>query len=208
MGGKDCGWDYSSSKRWSNGKKSRGREPVIETTSKIAAHILGMDGKDDWKKYRRNFLWKKGSKIFHANLLPLGERGTSKGNWPNEEYRRLFGYPKRNDDYFRAVVEKRYPKIQELVRRCCPQAIICFGKDYWQYFYNLFDIEESQLQKGRGDVRKGGKAGVRYSKDKKIIFAYHFAGRYGVMNKRKEISEIAKLLKDWGVQLPNQLPAQ
>jgi len=84
--------------------------PVAITTSKICAFLLDTDPAN----YRSQILWRKGSKVFNANLLPIGKSKID--NWP-ELYKKLFGFT--YEGYIKnrkRIIEKRKENFKKFIK--------------------------------------------------------------------------------------------
>ncbi|NQY22285.1 MAG: hypothetical protein HRT40_13465 [Campylobacteraceae bacterium] len=107
--------------------------PIAKKTAKIISKLCNIK---DVNKYRDSEMWHDESKIFNGNLFPLGK--PSLKNWPNH-YKELFGYDLNNvDEYILKVEKDRYENFKKFKLDYEPQAIICFGKGYWDKFEEVF----------------------------------------------------------------------
>ena len=158
--------------------------PVANRTARILADLVSYPEIDS---YRDKVLWRAGSGSFNGNLLPLGK--ASRKHWP-DEYERLFGLSEVQLDHYMSLVRSvRYSKIRELKERSKPQALVCFGKEYWSDFEHVFIENPSELE--RYEEAKI----VAYPRDR-VILCGHFS--YGIHFTNKSLALVVEILKKWG----------
>jgi len=164
--------------------------PISHPISKIACGISGscQDWKCEWRNYRRNKLWKKGSRICNINVYPLGKKSL-KSSFP-KCYKKLFGIDSWKE-YVDLVKKRRFQKIRDFYKENQPQAVICYGKRAWDDFVELFELEN---EKAKEDMDKLTKV---YFK-KRIILTRHFS--YGFKDSICEF--IIEHLKRWNLKIP------
>ncbi|SEL19095.1 hypothetical protein SAMN05444515_11128 [Ectothiorhodospira marina] len=159
--------------------------PVANKTATILTKITGAPSVAD---YRDKILWRGGSGSFNGNLLPLGK--ASRQQW-SDDYERLFGISANDLGYYIELVrEIRYPKIKQLKENAKPQAIVCFGKECWSEFKQVF-VEHPYDVKEYGDEKI-----VVYDSDR-VILCGHFS--YGVHFTNKALDLVVEILEGWGV---------
>lgn len=155
--------------------------------NKISRILCGLLGNMDPVSYRDEVLWRAGSGSFNGNLLPLGK--ASRSHWAHE-YDELFGIPGTElDRYINLVRSSRYPKIKKLRDHEKPQAIICFGKELWADFRDIF-VDNEDFR----EIHEAEKIEV-YPLDK-VILCGHFS--YGVHFTNKSLVKVVEILKSWG----------
>ena len=162
--------------------------PVANRTAKIAASLLGLS---DHVAYRDTILWRKGSRVFNGNILPLGK--PSRSAWP-ECYEYIFGISlKEYQEYFQKDEYKdgRYRAFRELRKEMSPQAIVCFGKEFWPQFSELFlcGSKEKPTQHG----------GCAVYQQERMILTGHFSRGSAFPNADLDI--VVNHLKDWKVRI-------
>ena len=114
--------------------------------SKIACSLSGGYGGLEWRRYRKEKLWRVGCGILHINLFPIGR--TCRSEYP-EDVKTLFGYGQENWREYERVVfaSDRFERITKLWRaEPRPQAVICFGKEGWQYTDAIFELKPHDKQ--------------------------------------------------------------
>ena len=164
----------------------RPKWPVANKIAKIAAHLLGLS---NYESYRDTVLWRKGSRVFNGNILPLGKR--SRSAWP-EYYHDLFGVSHEEyRQYFNEHKDERYQRFRELRQEMKPQAIVCFGKGFWQQFEDLF------LSGSNEEPTRDG--GCLVYQRARLILAGHFSRGSAFPNTDLDI--LVNRLKLWKVQI-------
>ncbi len=163
--------------------------PIAHPIAKIACGISKSckNWKEEWRKYRKSKLWRKGSKICNINLYPLGKKSL-KSSFPNC-YKEIFGIDWK--DYDIAVKEQRLKKIFNFFREKQPQAVICYGKSHWNDFIEVFQLQNKKAEE------HSDKLTILYPEEK-IILTRHFSNGF-----RNDICQfIIEKLKEWKVNLP------
>ena len=155
-----------------------------------AISISCRDWRSNWKNYRKNKLWKKGSKTCNINLYPLGKKSL-KDSFP-KCYNELFGIDVNSLEYYEKLVrEKRFFRIQEFYNERQPEAIICYGKSYWHDFEEAFKLSGEEFEE-YPDLK------VKIYPCKRIILTRHFSRGFG-----NNICEfIIEKLEKWSIKLP------
>ncbi|WP_457642238.1 hypothetical protein [Persephonella sp.] len=169
-----------------NSKENNNNFPIAHPVAKIACGISKSckDWKKNWKCYRNKKLWTEGSKIANINLYPLGKKNL-KGNFPSC-YKELFGLTEENMDLYKECVKKtRFEHIRKFTKEKKVKAIICYGKQSWDDFREVFELP-----------KKEGEKLVRYD-DKKVILVRHFSNGFP----DELCDEIISILTKWGVSL-------
>jgi hypothetical protein len=169
--------------------------PIANISAKIGCGVSQSfkDWKEEWKQYRENLLWQEGSKIFNGNLYPLGKKSLEKRFNECGCYEELFGISEDSlSKYYKIVKECRFPKIREFKEKCKPQAIICYGKSFWDEFKEAFDLKEE------GKKIENGK--IEIYPEEKVILTPHFS-RYSLMPDDM-CNKVINILKEWKVSLP------
>lgn len=158
---------------------------VANMTAKIVATLCGIPSQ--YQKYRDSFLWRKGSKVFNGNLLPLGR--PKRTSWPKEN-EELFGLSHKDYiDNFSIIKDDRINKFKKFRTEKCPQAIVCFGKQFWNEFAYIFATE--------GDPKISCGNNLAIFEHSKTILTGHFS--YGTWMPKKSVEDVAKKLLEWGV---------
>jgi len=164
--------------------------PIANKTAKIISKLCNIE---NVKKYRDTVMWHKESQIFNGNLFPLGK--PSLKNWPNH-YKELFAYDLNNvDEYINKVELDRYRNFKNFQQDYEPQAIICFGKSYWNKFEKVFVKFPENKQKYE-DLNI-----VVYEEDK-VILTGHIS--YGTHFTNKALSFVVDTLSRWKVLEDNK----
>jgi len=172
---------------WSkNGHKGK---QIRDFTCKIIAPLSDLGRQISWEEYRNQYLWVKGTKVFQANLFPIGK--PKQAQW-NDRFKTLFGFGSgEQNEYHKLVRNLRYPLIRDLKALYKPLAIVCFGKTCWAEHQQLFHLN------GGGEKIFDGK--ILVYDNERIILAPFFGN--GQMS-----DEMAKAIKDvllgWSVKLP------
>src|SRR5262245_50796899 len=109
------------------------RSPIALRTARIVCLLAGTE---DAREYARARMGWPGSKVFNANLFPIGKPSLSA--WPSN-YKRLLGvtraeYLARRD----TLSAERAAFFRQLRADRQPQAVICFGKSCWTRFEEVF----------------------------------------------------------------------
>ncbi|WP_457641333.1 hypothetical protein [Persephonella sp.] len=169
-----------------NSEEDNNNFPIAHPIAKIACGVSKSykDWKKNWKNYRKKTLWTEGSKIANINLYPLGKK-KAKGSFPSC-YKDLFGLTEKNIDLYKECVKEiRFEHIRKFTKDKKVKAIICYGKQNWNDFREVFELP-----------KKEGKNLVRYD-DKKIILVRHFSNGFP----NKLCSEIIEILQKWRVSI-------
>jgi hypothetical protein len=160
---------------------------VATTTAKLVSKLLQHPNP---KEYRDTTMWRAGSKVFNGNLLPLGK--PKRTDWP-EQYKELFGLSYQDYlKYLDYIKTERYKMFKDFREKMTPQAIVCFGKEFWPENENLF------VQSSDSGLHYENYGVVVYEADK-VILTGHFS--YGRWMPNKTIDFVANILKGWGVTL-------
>ena len=163
---------------------------IAHSVAKIACGISNScyDWRKEWKEYRKNKLWKKGSRVCNINIYPLGKSSLN-SSFP-ECYKKLFGI-KNWKSYKKIVRDQRFEKIRNFYKEKQPHAIICYGKSHWSEFEEVFELNEEKPKEYTDKLTKV------YPR-KRIILTRHFSNGFG-----DDIYEfIIKKLKEWNVKIP------
>ena len=159
---------------------------VANTTAKLLAIMLNCK---DHATYRDNILWRKGSRVFNGNLLPLGK--PHRNEWPEEvaaQYKEFFEVDCKA--YLEAVKKNRYAYFRKFRKEERPQAIVCFGKGFWPKYTKLFVEHDEQ-------GREYKEYHVTVFEQNQVILTGHFS--YGRWMPNKSIEFVAEKLTRWGV---------
>jgi hypothetical protein len=161
--------------------------PVATTTAKVVSRLLGLG---DHTAYRDTMLWRKGSRVFNGNLLPLGR--PRRASWP-DQYERLFEVRyAAYAAYFGTAEEERFNQFREFRQKMKPQAVVCFGKGFWSHFERVFVANP--------DDRRFGENGTVVFETDRVILTGHFS--YGRWMPNKAVTFVANTLSRWRVSLP------
>jgi hypothetical protein len=160
---------------------------VANTTAKVISKLLNHQ---NFYEYRDNLMWKNGSKVFNGNLLPLGK--PKRSDWPSA-YEELFGFG-HNDysAYIQEVKKDRYNLFREFRERMNPQAVVCFGKDFWPEYVSLF-------VQNPNDIKLYSEYNVVVYEKDRVILTGHFS--YGRWMPNISVQFVADQLSKWGVKL-------
>ncbi len=164
--------------------------PIAYPIAKIACGVSASyhNWKKEWKDYRRDKLWKEGSKICNINIYPLGKDSLN-SSFP-KCYRELFGIDNW-EDYKKIVKEQRFQVIQNFYKEKQPQAVICYGKSHWSEFEEVFKLHKEKSE-DHGDKL------TKIYPEKRIILTRHFS--VGFRDNTCEF--IVEKLKEWNVEIP------
>ena len=117
----------------------------------------------NWRDYRLKLFSENHSKVFLTELYPLPKNDFKK--WGNE-YKDIFGFNYNEIDQYKKLMKNyRFPLIKNLWELNKPKCTICFGKECWEDFKELFllnDEEKIQFHK------------FLYYKEKNIILTPFF----------------------------------
>lgn len=169
-------------------------DKVATKTAQIVATLCGITR---YKEYRDSFLWREGNKVFNGNLLPLGRPKTT--SWPKENddglsYEELFGLS--FDDYkknFSIIKNDRIKKFQQFRIEKHPQAIVCFGKRFWNEFKVIFATVDDPK------ISHDEKNNLVFFERNKLVLTGHFSrGRWMT---DKSVCLVANKLRDWNVSI-------
>jgi len=169
--------------------------PIANISAKIGCGLSKFfkNWKGEWRRYRDEKLWQKGSKIFNGNLYPLGKKALKKKFSKCGCYEELFGITEdRLKDYYEAVRKERFQHIRKFKNECNPKAIICYGKTFWNEFKKLFGLKREGIKEENGKIE--------IYPEEKIILTPHFS-RYSLMPDSM-CEKVINILKDWGIELP------
>jgi hypothetical protein len=163
---------------------------IRDYTSKIVQPLSVSYSNKTWRDYRDNQMWLDGSRLFQANLWPLGKKNLK--TWP-AEYSELFGFgPDDREDYYHAVRATRFPRLRDYWMKQKPAATICFGVSGWKEFVRIFELNTANAHWLKGDERLGA------FENEKIILT-PFMGQ-GMSNDRAKL--ITEQLQAWKVEIP------
>lgn len=99
--------------------------------------------KKETDDYLKNVLFEKGSKVFQANLYPLGRKRF--GSSFKDHYSKTFGINQNEyKRYYSIVSETRFPQLYKFWKQCSPRFTVCFGKAEWETFKLLFLKQEEK----------------------------------------------------------------
>lgn len=118
------------------------QNPVDQFISKIAC-VATNRSMSDWSDFRRNSLYRRGSRVFLSNLWPVPKKDAD-GPHP-EHHRRLFPElvsenHQRREDLPRSV---RWPALRQFIGEKRPSGIVCFGKGSHAQFCEALMLQES-----------------------------------------------------------------
>lgn len=161
---------------------------IYDIMSKILTGLkANPDEFNDWKRYRDNVLFQKGSRVFQTNLYPLGKKRLAE--WP-PYYERIFGFGKSDiDRYLTIVREQRFPKLRAFWEESRPLSSICFGIAGWVDFGQLLELGAEEFEEN--DL-------VRIYEKRKIILTPFFDYRH---MSHKRIGRLVNNLKDMEVRV-------
>lgn len=159
----------------------------IRNMQSYIACPFSKSGPTSYVDYRDSKLWGNDSGVFQTNVFPLGK---PKANQPLPKiYSELFGFgPEDTSAYIEATKSFRFPLIRDLRASSGPQAIICFGKSFWRFAGEIFEI----------DVKSIGHGKLAFFDEERIILT-PFLGQGMSYNLADQI--VAKL-REWEVKLP------
>lgn len=167
----------------------KGFTKIYDIMSKILTRLKS-DPKyeyNGWKRYRDNVLLQKGSRVFQANLYPLGKKCL--GKWP-AHYEEIFGFGKCDiKNYLSVVREQRFPKLRAFWKESRPLSTICFGVAGWGDFVRLFELDKEEFKE---------EGWIRVYKRQKIIFTPFFDYRH---MSHKRIKRVVDNLRDMKVRV-------
>jgi hypothetical protein len=179
------GESYVSETKWNWKELGASGRGIRDYTSKIVQPLSQSHRERSWKEYRDEKLWGQGSKVFQSNLYPLGK--PSLKDWP-EHYGDLFGFGLKDRERYREVVRKtRFPLIQRLRERQCPQAVVCFGVYGWEDFQDMLGLDRASASWPDEDV-------AVFSQERVILTP--FLGQ-GMSNEKA--AAVTKQLLEWSV---------
>jgi hypothetical protein len=133
-----------------------------------------------------------GSKVFNANLFPIGKPSLSV--WPTH-YKRLLGLT--GADYLAcrdALFAERTALFRQLRADHRPQAVICFGKSCWTRFQELFVGPSSRPRRPDRTLDV-----IAYESDR-VILTPHFSR--GSLMTNAAVDCVVSILRRWNVNLP------
>ena len=160
---------------------------IAHPIAKILSSLRSDYKNDDWRFYRDNILWTKGSKVANINLFPLG-KDRLKAKLPCC-YKELFGIGQNDIKEYETLVRKiRYKKIVEFRNSTNIKAIICYGKSYWKEFESLLEVNKGI------DINSN----IRIYEDERIILTRHFSNGFS----DSLALAISNILKEWKIKLP------
>lgn len=164
------------------------RTPVFRNIAQI---VCKFSAKQDCKTYCEKCLFREGSRVFQANLFPLGRPKTTE--WP-DYYKQLFGYGK--DDmrlYKDRVVGTRFTEILRRWSESEPQATICIGRSYADVFKKLFC---------RPEQFKELHPYILCDESRKILITQHFSSPHWNKGLFEKLKVIGAKLAEWNLALP------
>jgi len=162
--------------------------PVALRTANVVCRLTG---NGSTRQYRNSRMGHRGSGVFNGNLFPLGK--PSLADWP-KEYGNLFGLTRSGYQARHGLLAaRRHQLFRGLRRRSRPQAIICFGKAYWQEFEDLFVSNPSQAV-------HVDKHEMRVYKSDRVVLTPHFSR--GSLMPNTALDHLVEILKRWSVTLP------
>ncbi len=160
--------------------------PVAVVTAKICSLVTQPN--IDWRDYQENRLWLKGSKIFNANLLPLGKSSLNLNAWP-DCYKELFGFTRDEYlSYYHYVKQSRYKLFINFMQEYKPQAVVCYGKKYWNDYEQLF-VRGGDIAIDYNDFK------TKVYEKSRVILTRHFSN--GMPD--KIVNFIANQLNKWDI---------
>jgi len=161
---------------------------VYDIMSKIVVGLQGDEWQNNWKEYRNEKLFMKGSEVFQINLYPLGKKHVE--DW-RQEYEEWFGFTSKKQ-YYEWISENksvRFAQIRKKRKEHGNPLSICFGKSFWSDFIKCFKLEET-LYTGYQDTF------IFYKEEKVILVPFFwYGGKSGMTPERtaKFIEYINKL---------------
>lgn len=163
------------------------RWPVAVGTANVVCRLTGLASP---AIYRRSRMWRKGSKVFSGNLLPLGK--PSLASWP-ESYEALFGLTSKDYlGHYGGLKTVRHKRFREFRTEWQPQAIVCYGKTRRSEFEEVFAANKTErMYAPEVDI-------VVYESER-LILTPHFS--YGWMPSRA-VDYLVSTLKRWNVTIP------
>ncbi len=175
------------------GNRKRAGNKFTKVVDIMSAVILnsGFDAtyngkRDDYVAYSNSRLFLNQSRIFQANLFPLGKK-KFKGMLP-DAYTQLFELHKDMslDDYQNIVRKDRFPILHRFWEETQPSTTICFGYQGWKDFKVLLNLYEPIIKNNDGSIEL-------YHVQGKSVILTPFFSRYMMTEKRiKDLSEIIK----------------
>ena len=161
--------------------------PVANVTAKICSLVTRLN--INWEEYRENRLWLEGSKIFNGNLMPVGKHSLKLKDWP-ECYSKLFGLTREEyHSYYNYIKQSRYKLFADCIKEYKPQAVVCYGKAYWNDFEEVFVNEDEAME--YNDFK------TRIYEKSKVILTRHFS--HGMPD--KTVRFIANQLIKWHIYI-------
>jgi len=164
-----------------SGKAKEYGRKFTKTYDIMSKIILGLKKEPwedkEWKAYRDEKLFTKGSDAFQGNLYPLGKKGID--TWP-ADYKHLFGLDR--SDYYELMLKERtgrFAVIRQTRKTYCEPLIICFGSSFWSEFISCFDL---------GNMPFNDQDLFRvYSEEKMILTPFFgYRGKSGMTKRRIE----------------------
>lgn len=150
----------------------------LENSPKNECHV--------WREYRANVLLQRGSRVFQANLYPLGKK--SLDEWP-AHYEEIFGFGKTDIKKHLSIVrEQRFPELRRFWKESRPFSTICFGVVGWADFGELFELDKDEFEEDDS---------IRVYEKRKIIFTPFFDYRH---MSHQRISQVVNDLKHMEVR--------
>jgi|GEM_PF-1310757 len=116
---------------------------IYNFMSALVLELFEFDKKDfkDHIDYRNNKLLQKGSRVFLAELYPLGKKSVKE----NHQHLHKFGI-KNYNEYIDIIKKYRYDIVYNYWLKSKPLITICFGKNYWDEFNRLFKLSREQSE--------------------------------------------------------------
>jgi hypothetical protein len=113
---------------------------VYAIISQIVTGLFGKDWKNQWKDYREQILFSRGSEVVQANLYPLGKPRRS--SWP-VIYTEIGLSHKEYYEWIAGAESKRFLLLRKTRSNHDNPLTICFGTSVWSDFIKCFALDES-----------------------------------------------------------------
>jgi hypothetical protein len=142
----------------------------------------------------RNSLFRRGNKVFVANLFPLGKPKTT--DWDNS-YEKLFGYgPQDLKEYEENVKATRFIEFSNHWNESRPKATVCFGTSRRKDFERLFSPGKINFEPLTYDIL--------CNEEKRILLTQHPSSRHWNKDQKgsAKLLAIQQQLSKWGINLP------
>jgi hypothetical protein len=158
---------------------------VYQIISKIILGLKKQEWFEEWRIYRDNILFSKGSEAVQLNLFPLGKQNIKK--W-EENYTKWFNLKfKQYYDFVRDENNGRFKLIKNEIQKTKPLTICFFSKRDREQFIKLFNLLEKETSEYDNFFL--------YKKEK-IIFTpfFGYQGRTGFSKER--INNLIQFIND------------